>query len=336
MNGSCEMGLMYYWLDRFLKDRRDGRPNSARRISRLSTGFLLTLALGLAASSAGAQTTTDDPTAMGFEEEIPPAPQEEYKPPANATPAQKRKALFTPSSQSAKTAPQSVKMANPERHEPYARWNRLAITLGFGIGSASMSSFHEGVDTMTQTLMSSNPGIKFEGEMKSNFQVSGEISFRYYFPYYILGQVGFGAIYNKASLTGTNGGFEQAIDNYNVLMEVPILIGGYYPLVDRIYLYGAMGPSLLFFSRAFTDPGVDFEADNGVGMHVLGGADFMLAEHFGLGLELRYRMLKTKDLKLKGTNMMVTPATLGGQGNRTYDLDFSGVTMLLNLRIFAM
>jgi len=207
---------------------------------------------------------------------------------------------------------------------PWAREHRLAVSLNFGLGSISLSRYHEGIDS---NLVSFQPGVTKTSDGKSNFQINTEISFRYYFPYHLLAEVGIGAIYNWASLEGKAGAFVASAGNHTMVMEVPLLIGGYYPLIDRIYVHGAIGPSFFFMSKSWWDPGPDFEADGGVGMHISGGADFMLGENFALGLELRYRMLKAKQAKYKGTNVVVPG---------DYDFDYSGISVIFNIRLFAI
>jgi opacity protein-like surface antigen len=211
----------------------------------------------------------------------------------------------------------------PER-EPYARANRLAVSLGFGFGSASLSRLHDLVDGAVRGA---------EGP-KSGLQINAELSVRYYFPYYVLAEVGYGALYNRAH---QDYGLAR-VDSDNLLMEVPILVGGYYPFIKRLYVHGGVGPSVFFFPRAFFDPNApDFKADTGVGLHVVAGADFLVTEHFAAGLELRYRYLKTGDLKEVNSGVVLTSGVVRSDGSsETYNLDFSGVSLGLNLRLFAM
>jgi len=176
--------------------------------------------------------------------------------------------------------------------------------------------------------------------MTSGLQINAELGFRYTFSYYILAEVGYGALYNWAS-------GPASFKDHNVMMEVPILVGGYYTFLRRLYTYGAIGPSVSFFSRTIFDPGVTFVADPKVGMHVLAGADFMVSEHFSVGLELRYRYLKSGELKFKdptrtktGDYAAGTAVTqdmlLGDKSSATYDLDFSGVSLGLKLRFYVL
>lgn len=134
--------------------------------------------------------------------------------------------------------------------KPLARANRLAINLSFSLGSASLSSYHEAVDEVRELAERQN-GLKLS-DPKSNFQIGAEIGLRYYFPYYILAQVGFATLYNWGS--GESPSLVDSLDNHNLVMEVPILVGGYYVLIDRLYLFGALGPTVVFNGRSWWDP----------------------------------------------------------------------------------
>ncbi|MHC4946540.1 MAG: hypothetical protein ACYTG7_26325, partial [Planctomycetota bacterium] len=136
------------------------------------------------------------------------------------------------------------------------------------------------------------------------------------------------------------GVFKGTVANDNLVMETPVLVGGYYTLIDRLYLLGAVGPSVFFFPRSWwdADPGaiLDFKADAGVGFHALGGADFLVTENLALGLEVRYRYLKTGELKELDEGVTITSGILGLGGDKTYDLDFSGVSLAVVLRFYVI
>jgi opacity protein-like surface antigen len=225
-------------------------------------------------------------------------------------------------------------------HPVYARANRLAVQFGFGFGSASLSQFHQGVDELTSNIERTNH-LKLSASPQSSLQINAELAMRYYFAYHILAQVGYGALYNHASAEFPAGSITGTVSNHNLVMEVPILVGGYYCLIDRLYLYGAAGPAPFFFARSYWDanPGgiSDFKADGGGGFHGLAGADFMLAEQVAIGLEVRYRLLKTGALnELKYGQLLTSGMLRGDNSTETYSMDFSGVSLGLNLRIFAL
>lgn len=227
-------------------------------------------------------------------------------------------------------------IAHGETDPPPARAHRLAITFSLGLGSVNLGSYHAAVnDLMTRTAQLNGATLQDDGT--SNMQYGGGLSFRYYFPYFIWAEVGAGAIVNMASATFAVGSFQSSIDSYNLLVEVPILVGGYYTLVDRLYLHAGIGVDVLVLAYGLWDPGSDFQADLGVGMQATLGADYLVADSFALGLELRYRHAKLKPMKIKGSNTIVTSGQIkGDNSSSTYDMDFSGVSLLLNLRIFAI
>ncbi len=202
-----------------------------------------------------------------------------------------------------------------EANLPWARENRLAVGFTFGFGSHSLGDVY----TLAEAANLADPP-------QQSIQINAEVSVRYYFPYYVLFQVGYGAIYNFASKVY---GLTE-ITNYNLAMEVPILLGGYYPVIKRLYTYAAIGPEVFFFSRLWWDPGQDFQGGSGVGMKVLGGADFMVGRHFSVGLALAYRLLDTGPLKFKNSTQIVP-----GPGDG-YHMDFSGVSLELKMRVYAM
>ncbi len=208
----------------------------------------------------------------------------------------------------------------PKAHAvDFARANRLAVALSFGFGSAALGRIH---DLMENSIV----GIKGP---TSGLQINAEIGFRYYFPFHLLAQVGCGALYNRASDTYGNRDFT----NHNLTLEVPILVGGYVSLLGRLYLYGAVGPSIFFYARSFLEEGPDFKGPGGAAFHALVGADFLAGEHFAVGLELRFRYLKTGDLSLKDDASSTTVFDAKGV---PFNLDFTGVSLQLNLRFFAL
>jgi opacity protein-like surface antigen len=95
---------------------------------------------------------------------------------------------------------------------------------------------------------------------------------------------------------------------------------------------------VVVFPRVFWDPGgIDLKGDTTVGAQVLVGADFVLAEHVSLGLELRYRYLRTGELKEKNSGVVVTSGLIRGDGSTsTYNLDLSGVSLGFNLRFYIL
>ena len=211
---------------------------------------------------------------------------------------------------------------------PWARFNRFAFSIMFGFGSVGLGRLHDlGGDILARA------GVSKDSVPESGLQINAELAFRYYFPYYVMAQVGYATVYNKASseITGVT------LHSDTLVMETPILLGGYYPLIRRLYVYAAIGPSVFFFPRSYWDaePGgiSDFKADSGVGLHVLTGADFLVTENFAVGLELRYRHLKTGMVKEQDSG---AAAHLLLGHSEPYDLDFSGVSLGVLLRFYAI
>jgi len=239
------------------------------------------------------------------------------------------------------TAQGSMPAATPappyeEPPEPYARWNRLAISIGFGVGTVALDDVHSQSGAILAPLIA--VGAPFSEPAESSMQVNAEVSVRYYFPYYVLAQLGFDAVYNWASTEATVSGQPYEMVNHNLAMEIPLLVGGYYPVLDRMYVHGALGPSLLVFSRSWFDVNPngelpDYEADGGVGFHLLAGADYFVGGNASFGLELRYRFLS-------GDNVRSTEPNVRYAGipdpppSATFDM--SGFSAAISFRVFVL
>ena len=189
----------------------------------------------------------------------------------------------------------------------YARFHRLALTLGFGVGNADLDDVH----TLANMV----------GAKTSSLQINAELSIRYYAPYYGLVHIGYSALYNWV---------DSQVDNHNLVMEVPIMLGGYYPFLGRLNAYAGIGPTIFFYRRSWWDPGVDFKTDNGVGMQLMAGGEIFLSEHFAFGLELRYRYLPGKALKEKNDYQV------RGVDLNKYELSYSGFSVGVQFRFVAM
>lgn len=230
-----------------------------------------------------------------------------------------------------------------ELNGDWARANRFAIGFGVGVASVSMTRFGDFAADGVAMLRRQTTSLTLDGDLKQGAALSTLITLRYYFPFSLMAELGIGALYNWSS---TGFSFAQGgpqvrgnVEYHNLTLELPILVGGYYPLIRRLYLYGAVGPDLMFFARSWWDTNVggfaDWKAGTSVGFSGLAGADFLLGERFALGLELRYRWLKSKDLSELDTGF--APSRLGiGQANQPYYLDFSGIAAMLQLRIYAI
>jgi opacity protein-like surface antigen len=220
-----------------------------------------------------------------------------------------------------------------------ARESRLSLGLGFGMGTAAMDGFP--ASDFRASLQRQNPAATFGEEPVSHLQMGAELSLRYYHPQHFLLEVGYDALYNSASMDASAGANQITITNDNLVMEVPVLVGGYVALGDRTFLQGALGPAYYFFARSYWDSdqaGVqDFRADNGMGLHALVGASHFVNDAFALDLEARYRRLETGELKELKTGTTLTTGLFRGDGSKdTYHLDFSGVSLLVRARFFIL
>ena len=228
------------------------------------------------------------------------------------------------------TAPPQAPVQDGEMAEvgdpPFARQNRIAVSLGFAFGSIALGDFEALAADVASMGSASEPPT-------SGLQINVEMSARYYLPYYGLIHVGVSAMYNWAE---SDIGTTHKLTNDNLVLEVPILIGGYYPAWERLYVYGALGPSIAFGSRSWWDivprgSAPNYRSDGSVGFQVLAGADFFIGRRFALGLELRYRALESDVILWDETG---TPRL--GPGGRTYTMDYSGISLGLSMRLFAM
>jgi opacity protein-like surface antigen len=242
--------------------------------------------------------------------------------------AQQREALVPDENTDPNLAPTPEKVDPPPQTQALARWDRLCINLTFGFGSASLGDVHELADEYGMAYM----GGKQE-DSKGNLQINAEVGVSYYAPYYIFAHVGYGALYQKATAVVSGG---RKYENWNLLMEVPILLGGYYPFAHRFYVYGAVGPSVHFYGHSWWDldgKGLDDgEVPAGVGMQVMLGADVMVSEPFSIGLALKYRHHKTGVLVQKGSGAAY-PTDVPKK--KDYIIDFSGISLDLIMRFWV-
>ncbi len=220
-----------------------------------------------------------------------------------------------------------------------ARSNRLAVSLGAGVGTISLGGFEDLAQDLETVF--AGQGVTLSETPSSGMQINAELDLRYYFPYHLLAQVGYGTVYNWTKVDAQAGVVGGTVSNHNLVMEVPVLLGGHYPLSRRISLNAAVGPSFFFYSRSYwdADPGsvTDFRADGGVGFHLLAGADFFANDHFAAGLELRYRHLSGNDLRELESGVVVSSGMLLGDGSsEVYPIDYSGISVGLKLRFFVL
>lgn len=222
---------------------------------------------------------------------------------------------------------------------PLARAGRLAVSLGVGLGTADLEGAHALASDMKAAAQRRTAAQVAEAPT-SSMTISTELAVRYYFPYHLLGQVGLGLLHNSAVAEYSASAESGTITNTNMVMELPVAVGGYLVLWDRLYVQAAVGPSIFFFSRSWweAEPGSisDFQGGAGVGFHALAGACLLLGERLALGLEARYRYLAIGELMELESGQAVEQRMLRTSGSdRGYDLDFSGISATLKLVFFA-
>jgi opacity protein-like surface antigen len=220
---------------------------------------------------------------------------------------------------------------------PPVRSNRLILSVGFGVGSANLSGVHDGAADVATAFETQNPGLSLDGEPQSSLQINWGVEARYYLPYYLFAQLGFGSLYNRAASDFGSG----TLTNENWALELPILVGFYYLMKEHFCLFGALGPSVLLWSRSIwsSDPGgaPDFKSDAAVGAHFLAGLDYVFNDRWALGIDLRYRLLRAGELKnVKTDEPLRSGQLLGDPTRRTYDLDFSGFSGTFSMRVFVL
>lgn len=221
----------------------------------------------------------------------------------------------------------------PASDDDYARANRFAMALSFGAGWTDLDRFGDFAADTREVIESM--GATVNGSLAKNHHVTADLSFRYYAPYYVLAQLGFGAVYNWVNRGVEAGAASGSVENHQLVLELPILVGAYAPVHPRINAYGAIGPSGFFFARSFWDSsfgGVpDFEGDGGVGMHLLAGAEAFAAEQLSIGLELHYRYFDSGKLEDQDSGTEISTSD-----GKPVTLEFQSVSVMVNLRMFFL
>ena len=219
---------------------------------------------------------------------------------------------------------------NGKKASAYARPNRLSIALSWGGGWASLSRFHQGVDQYIERIQRGNPAVQFDESPKSHFFINSELSLRYYFAQHVFAQIGYALLHNQASTGLTVGSSEGTLGYRNVAMEMVLLVGGYFTLLDSLYVYCGLGPSLLTFSTSYWNFSLgriaDLKGPRGGGIHAVSGVDVLLMEHLAIGAEFRYRYVNTSELE--ASEIAFPPM------QPLEELNFSGPLLMINLRVF--
>ncbi len=207
-----------------------------------------------------------------------------------------------------------------------ARENRVAIVLNFDYGLVSMPGFDGYADKVSNSVEAL--GRTIEGYEAPSSALGAELGVRYYAPYYIAAYVGADALLDHAKNTIEGGDF---VEHYNLILEVPILIGGHYPVHPHIHLHAVLGPTVLAIPGSYWDSQAgmpDFKGDTGVGMQARFGADFYAVDQVSFGFELMYRLAKAEVAEKNGHVVQV-----GGETVTGFELDFSGFGITVGFRL---
>ncbi len=207
----------------------------------------------------------------------------------------------------------------------FARENRVAVVFNFNYATADLSAFDGYATTVNGEFK--RQGFPPTGYEAPSSVLGAELAIRYYAPYYVYAQVGGSGVLASGEYKAT----PDKLEYWNVGVEVPIIIGGHYPVHDRIHLHAGLGPSIMAFSGSYWDSlgGLpDFEGDVSVGMQARLGAEFYATSSLAFGLEFMYRLAKSDMTLSKGTAVRINGEDITG-----YEVDFSGVGLTIGFRL---
>lgn len=207
---------------------------------------------------------------------------------------------------------------------------RLQVILSAGLATANPTRFYQGAEDYIAQLQHRRPDLEVTLP-RASWQTQVELAARYYFPHHILLQWGLGFLQHGAENILPPGHVRGHLHYTNVILEMPLLLGGYYVPWPRLTFYSAIGPSIFLLSRSYWNFDLvklsDFKAARGGGFHILFGAAFKVIGPAALGIEVRYRYIKTGVL-IPGEAEIPPPEAIP-------ELDLSGVNVSMNLQIAA-
>ncbi len=163
--------------------------------------------------------------------------------------------------------------------------NHLVIGLGIGVDAISPSEYNG----LTDVLSGGNASVR------ASTALHVPVSLTYYFPYYLQLRTGAEAAYFFPS--GMVGG--KSATNYGGIVEVPILLGGHYALLDnRLILELGLGPGIAVYTSAGLniDNNDQLYGDVSVGFDDELKGQFFVTPGFSIGVELGYRVLTSSAL----------------------------------------
>jgi len=211
----------------------------------------------------------------------------------------------------------------------------FAIGLGGGYGYVSMSRFNVLLNDIAAALERDNPGFAVEGLDPVSGAAFAGLSIRAYLPYFLAAEVGADVAYATDDAVARAAFAAVEVEHHELAVEIPILLGGYYPFLDRLYLAGLVGPVVLVAPMSLWDQSGnadlnDFDTDTSVGFLGVVSLDWMPVEHLALGLDLQFRYVVSDALRYDTDNprtdgLLVESGPLRrDDSHETYDLSFSG------------
>jgi hypothetical protein len=221
-----------------------------------------------------------------------------------------------------------IPLSNNVRAEPsWAKPNRLVLSLGFGVSLGDLEAFHNGANHYLTRLQAINPELGLDGSLDNHLVLGPELSARYYFVNYLWAELGFNYLYNDNSIALQFLERTGSLSVANHVFELPVLVGGYYPIHETICLHAGIGPSLFVYSLSdwnYSHGEVTHYATSlGGGFRVRVGADWLFTEVWGVGLCLCYRNMKSSELE--ATSLRYPPVA------DVVELDMSGFGLSLGL-----
>lgn len=233
--------------------------------------------------------------------------------------------LTAATARSAWAGPSAWVGADPSA-QAWVRPHRLSLALSFSLGYGALGDVHDlwaGAAAATKKAF----GIPITAD-QSSLTLGGALALRYLGPYHLFAELGVGLLHNGQSMTTPN--ISETVGEIFVL-EVPLLIGGYYTLGRRWLVHGGAGPAFFVHNTMVNDGTSDAVTDFAVGLHVAAGAEVFLLPSFSVGLEARFRLAKLGRMHVVDTDV---PIRIDRDDPNTYDLDMSGFSVYLTARIF--
>ena len=211
---------------------------------------------------------------------------------------------------------------------PFARENRFAFSFDFDMSGVSMPGFDGYARDLNAEI---EKQANVSGYNDPGSVLGAELLLRYYAPYYIAAEIGAGSVVAHQEYKASAGFGSSTVEYWNMVLELPILLGGHYPVHPRIQLYGLLGPTVLLIPASYWDTSgsaPDFKGKTGVGFQARLGADFYAVEQLAFGFSLVYRS-ESADVTEKHGNVV----PVNGKMVEGYEVDFSGFGFTVGFRL---